>query len=657
MKKTTKTHRKTYMLMLALTLGLMPLSAARAESHVPLGAHEMMSAARVDKLLQESKELQVFFKAKEQVFKRKWEAARSQLVHYLQTYPEGQLADEALYWLAHTLNKISQTADSLTRITTFKQDALQRLETLARSYPDSLWKDDGESLSARIVGELALLGKKEYEVRLKSLSLADNKSVSDIKLVALGTLADLEPAAAFEAVQYILTNEKDPKIRKKALFLLGSAFDKPEAVALLKEIAEKDDEPEIRAEAESLIKRIALRNIPVQLNYYAFAARLKDKSQYGLFKEKQVNSFALPRNPKGDMAAIKKSCEALFKGNLTDFKSAASSRGISGTWDVFYSRQIKISHKLNNILVSLIHSSIDMTESQISGKFSFTDLKEDREYIADFSVKDAEDLLLAARRGDGMALVVVQFESTAQKGVEAPDVEPGKEGEALLNAVFGTDEDPLYSTEYSSVLGCRVLSTSQSTGMTMSGKGGKYDFSFAKAEIPSKEGTWELTGYLLGLKEEKRLLGRMAVLFNPKGRVAALGNQISLPIDNPKDFTVEGSRMDEPDVRKLIALISGAGSYPLALSLEGGGRVFSSRSSFSMEELQRDIVDFGEAEAHIQGSGGTWVLNGTLILDRKNHRITARKAHLTKPDGTTAAEAEELMVPLTGPQGFKVVKK
>ena len=674
--KTTQVNWKTYIIFFGL--GLMILSPLRAESYSPLPGFSRAASNRMDKLLEDSKELQMFFKGKEYVFKREWEHARSQLARYIKTYPKGQLVDEALYWLAQSLNRISQTADGLTRIVTFKEDAIQRLRALAERYPDSLWKDDAESLRAKIVGELALLGKKEYEAELKALSLVEDKSISEIKLVALSSLIGLEPVTAFQALQHILTNEKDIQIRKKAMFLLGSYFNTPEAVALLRRmVAEKDTDPEIVSDALSWIKRIAVRNIPVHLNYFAFAARLADKSQYGRFPENKVNIFELPRNSKGSAGAARKSCDRFFKGGLTDFKSAASSRGVRGATDVLQARSMSVAHKLNDIRIGLLYDSIDKTAVRITGKFSFKDLKKDKEHIEEFTVADEHDLLLAMRRGDTTALVVVQFEST--KGESTPDesvfvqfkstkggsssdelaAEPGREGLAVLNAVFGTDKNPLFSTEYSSVMGCRVLTTSQSTSMTMPKKGGQYDFAFARAEIPSDEGTWELTGHLLGLKDEGLFRGRMAVLINPSGRIVALANQITVPVKNPGDYKAEGSRLDDPKALKLLP--SGGGltgrEYPTSIKLDNNNAIFSSRSTFTLDELKGDIVVYGESRARLQGKGGTWILSGRLMYDSKNKVFTALDAVLQSPDGRTAASAAEMTVPLSDPSAYKIIKK
>lgn len=68
------------------------------------------------------------------------------------------------------------------------------------------------------------------------------------------------------------------------------------------------------------------------------------------------------------------------------------------------------------------------------------------------------------------------------------------------------------------------------------------DFGQAKAEIPGEKGTWILKGYILLVKKERRFIARRAELFNPEGKVAARGDQIIVPVDNPSQYKVTGKK-------------------------------------------------------------------------------------------------------------------
>ena len=46
------------------------------------------------------KETKTFLKAKEEVFDRDWDRAKSKMESYLKHYPDGRYEDEAYYWLA-----------------------------------------------------------------------------------------------------------------------------------------------------------------------------------------------------------------------------------------------------------------------------------------------------------------------------------------------------------------------------------------------------------------------------------------------------------------------------------------------------------------------------------------------------------------------------
>ncbi len=65
------------------------------------------------------------------------------------------------------------------------------------------------------------------------------------------------------------------------------------------------------------------------------------------------------------------------------------------------------------------------------------------------------------------------------------------------------------------------------------------DCGLAKARIPGQGGTWILTGSLILMKKEGRIVAKDAVLMNPAGKVAAEARLITVPLKNPEKFTFE----------------------------------------------------------------------------------------------------------------------
>jgi TolA-binding protein len=92
-----------WMIIWGLTVGLNSLSFA-----APVEGTHASIADSSDSEHDTDKEMDRFLKAKEQVFKRNWEKARSGFESYLKDYPQGRLRDEGLYWLASSLNMLSK---------------------------------------------------------------------------------------------------------------------------------------------------------------------------------------------------------------------------------------------------------------------------------------------------------------------------------------------------------------------------------------------------------------------------------------------------------------------------------------------------------------------------------------------------------------------
>ena len=109
----------------------------------------------------EEKELNTFLEGKEYVFKRQWKKARQRLEIYLKRYPSGQLRDEALYWLAQCLNKISKDQVDKDKVIELKEEAVKKLELLIQEYPRSVWMDDAQELRIEISGDFKMLQTNE----------------------------------------------------------------------------------------------------------------------------------------------------------------------------------------------------------------------------------------------------------------------------------------------------------------------------------------------------------------------------------------------------------------------------------------------------------------------------------------------------------------
>jgi hypothetical protein len=463
----------------------------------------------------EEDELEIFLKAKDYVFKRYWRKAKEQLEFFLKKYPSSQLRAEALYWLAQSLNGMSRDEVYKDNVIALKEEAFQKLELLIGQYPESVWIDDAKVLRVEIAGELALIGKTEYKSIIQDIYETGKKTETDLKLIALNSLITLEPEASIPLLKDVLEKEKDLRVRKKVVLLLGRKYTRG-VLTLLEDISRNDPEREVREEASYWLEQIKIRSIPVNLNYYLFTAQLTDPAELKRIPENRMNYYNLPRIKPGDEESAKKEINDLFNGRLLDLRRQANGRA-----DVLMAMfGTSMSHKAHEFLIYFLTEGIEKAYDHFSGKVRFKDLKTGKDYYAPFKADDKNETLLAMSQGNNVVLMFLQFES---------QLEPDLEEE--------TEAEPMYSTDFTNVLGCRVLSARKSWD---SYDTDPMDFGQAKAEIPDKKGKWTLKGYIMMVKKERRFIARRAELTDPEGKVVARADQIIVPIDNPSQYKATG---------------------------------------------------------------------------------------------------------------------
>jgi len=499
-----------------ITLFLVSMGQPADLSH----SHEMRKALtdkglNYEDLKFEDDELEIFLKAKDYVFKRYWRKAKEQLEFFIKKYPSSQLRAEALYWLAQSLNRMSRDEVYKDEVIVLKEEAFQKLELLIGQYPESVWIDDAKVLRVEIAGELALIGKTEYKSIIQDIYETGKKTETDLKLMALNSLITLEPGISISLLKGVLEKEKDLRVRKNIVLLLGRKYNRS-VLTLLEDVSKNDPDREVREEASYWLDQIKIRSIPVNLNYYLFSAQLTDPAEIKRIPENRMNYYTLPRIKPGDEESTKKEINNLFHGKLLNLRQQASG-GADILMTLFGS---SFSHKINEFRIQFLEEGFEKAYDHFSGKVHFTDLKTGKDYYAPFTADNENETLLAMRDANGVVLMFLQFESR---------LEPGLEEE--------TEAEPMYSTDFSNVLGCRVLSARKSWD---SYDTDPMDFGQAKAEIPDKKGKWTLKGYIMMVKKERRFIARRAELTNPEGKVVARADQIIVPIDNPSQYKATG---------------------------------------------------------------------------------------------------------------------
>jgi outer membrane protein assembly factor BamD (BamD/ComL family) len=569
----------------------------------------------------QNKELDQFFKGKALVFAGEWPTVRSAMETYLKDYPAGKMRDEALYWLAKSLDRLARDARDVVSAIDLKQKAFAFLDRLVKDFPDSLWRGDAKELQVTIAGGLAVLGVETYQKYLEDAVRSNAKNGIEIKMAALDSIIALDSKTAIPVLRNFLKMENDAGLRKHTVHLLGQKYTR-EVAAILEDAAKTDRDAEVRKEAGYWLDKIRIGLIPVQLIYYCYELRAADPSVQAKVPEGRVVQFTVPHGRPGSDSRAKRAIEQVFAGRIGFTGSMAAMS--SDSFEQFDSMS-RISHNIGGFNIELDAASITKTANDIAGRVRIGDM------FMPFKVDGAQDVILAARRGDRQAVLYLEM---AAKDIPLTVREEEKSSPAANLKPYSPGQEPVYSSEFHA-MGIVIRSTRNSIDPDFQTTK-LADFGQAKAEIPGSDGIWTLTGQLLLLNKERMLVGRMAKLVRPDGTTAATG-EIRVPVGNPAVFKTGGGTELK---------------FPTTFDLDNGGWIHSSRAQFGGGELAGDVIDFGPSQASLPGPRGIWTLTGRFVFLRGEQRIVARGAVLTDPQGITAARGELLIIPVKNPDKF-----
>jgi hypothetical protein len=533
-----------------------------ALSFVKAGAHSNpvfevcgKSTAAFDNIgsdpLNQDEELEEFYAAKKHVYDSNYSVAITEFEKFLDKFPFGRLRDEAYYWSAYALNKLSLAQEHTYVMAKIKEQAFDYLNRLIQEHPASSWADDASVLRMEIASELILMGKDAYLQYIEETLSTKNNWSSDLKLHALDSLMRVRKEAAMPILLKLVEDEKDPEVRKKAVFLLGKHFDQ-EAIDTLEKVAEHDNNEEIRKEASLWLNQIEMKLMPVQLKTYVFGGRIKEGYQLKQMPENQLTTFSLPSptpRTKEEMVGI---IEVFFDNELdidpevsrimTNINIKIDRDKMRSTQPLRSGQSLSIEHGIplqnfdvsfvaNEFLVRVLNREVVKEPERISGKVLFQDLNNDKKHYAAFAVDEKSDQLIAICRGNEMAMIVIQFEPT-RKLAKTTRLRLGQ---------------PIYRTVFTNVYGTETKVYSSRAawpGNEMSLTADTTDFGQAKAEIPGREGTWILEGYITLNKKEMNFLARLAKLADPEGNTAAQADEIIVPLTKPEDYRVLEKKKD-----------------------------------------------------------------------------------------------------------------
>jgi HEAT repeat protein len=248
-------------------LAFVAASWFRAGAAIRPSAQEMDKLNRFVQASNASDEAaKVLREARDNIKDGEWAKAEQRLRSIVTEYPTHKGTDAALYYLAFSLKKQSRF-----------QEADRTLEQLIKDHPASSWVNDARAMRIEIAPRLKNnetinqgINEEDEELRLAALqSLFESnpdraikvalellkpgaRSSATLKEGAITLLADSESQEAAAAVLEVARSETDPRLRRKAVEMLGEVI-APGVVELLKELATKSSDRELARAAISAL--------------------------------------------------------------------------------------------------------------------------------------------------------------------------------------------------------------------------------------------------------------------------------------------------------------------------------------------------------------------------------------------------------------------
>jgi hypothetical protein len=171
---------------------------------------------------------------------------------------KGKRVDAAVYWKAYSLNKLGKP-----------QLAAATCDQLRAQDPNSQWNRDCAALTVNVHIDTQALAESMKNVAAQVGAMADSStedveiwdntnpphgSDDDLKMLALNSLLNQDPARAIPLLRGVLNGNGSPAMKKHALFVLAQSKS-PDADVILRDAAIGKMGPELQREA---IRSIAI---------------------------------------------------------------------------------------------------------------------------------------------------------------------------------------------------------------------------------------------------------------------------------------------------------------------------------------------------------------------------------------------------------------
>jgi hypothetical protein len=163
---------------------------------------------------------------------------------------KGKRVDAALYWKAYSLNKLGKT-----------QLAIATCDQLHSQFADSSWNKDCNTISVDVQVDPKIMAADQTKIRIDRVhpyvkirpdiggySGVARGSDEDLKMLALNSLLNRDPATALPLLRGILSGNQPLSVKKHALFVLAQSKS-PEAEGILHDAALGKLDPQLQGQA------------------------------------------------------------------------------------------------------------------------------------------------------------------------------------------------------------------------------------------------------------------------------------------------------------------------------------------------------------------------------------------------------------------------
>jgi outer membrane protein assembly factor BamD (BamD/ComL family) len=247
-----QTHSKAPGLGYFLVLILASLLAVLASATDALGAQNIEKLNRLVQTTSATEPAAKMFREARALFDgKKWARAAERFSDFINDYPNEKNIDAALFWRAYALARQKKN-----------REALEDIERLLASFPNSTWRDDAVALKVQITNNPDLVGEEENE---------------ELRIIALQGIFQSRPAEAIPiAAEWLKPGSKRSQEAKEAAISLLGQYGGAQGAAMLADIVRNEPNDELR---EAAIHWVAMRGTLDDLIKLYDAERSQDVKQ------------------------------------------------------------------------------------------------------------------------------------------------------------------------------------------------------------------------------------------------------------------------------------------------------------------------------------------------------------------------------------------